>query len=322
MAAMLATGTLCYSMATAPFDAGAASYPDRPIKWIVATSAGSLPDVLARLIAERLSVSLGQPIIVEDRPGAGGTIGLSAVAKAPADGYTLGAISTTFLATPSLIANVPYDTERDLSPIAVIAWNYALLVVRSNLPVHSIAELIAEAKSKPGILKYSSPGNGTPGHLWMKLFEQRTGTEFVHVPYKGAPAATMGLLRGDVDVEVVGMLTLEDHVKSGAVRPLAAIAPRRLASNPELPTISELGYSDLDLADWQGVVAPAGTPSAVIERLSKELADIVAKPDIKERLQRFSMEPADVGPAEFKRLMHSEIQRLKRLVREANIKME
>src|SRR5262249_9626026 len=153
----------------------------------------------------------------------------------------------------------------------VIAWNYVVLAVRSSLAVHSVSELVAEAKAKPGILKYSSPGNATPSHFGMKLFAQQTGIELVHVPYKGGPAATMGLLQGDVDICLTGSLRWAPHVKPGAVRPFAKRAPRGLAANPELPTMIELGFPELKLSDWQGIVAPAGTPPEVIERLRIEV---------------------------------------------------
>ena len=317
LATTLIIGALSCSMAAAPYDAQAAPYPEHPIKLIVPTTAGSVPDVVARLVAERLAVSFGQAIIVENRPGAIGTIGLSAVAKAPPDGYTIGVINPTYLTAASLLSHMPYDAEKDLSPVAVIAWNYQILAVRSGLPVYSVSQLVTLAKSKPGDLKYSTAGNGTPSHLGMKLFELQTGTELVHVPYKGGPAAVTALLRGDVDVSLAGPL-----VKSGAVRTLATIAPRRLAADPELPTLTELGYPDLQYSDWQGVVAPAGTPAEVIARLSAGLADIVGKADMKERLEQLSMEPGGLGWVEFERLIHSEIQRVGRLIREAHITVE
>ena len=171
-------------------------------------------------------------------------------------------------------------------------------------------------------MKYSSAGNATPGHLGMKLFELQMGIELVHVPYKGAPAATTALLRGDVDISVAGMVTMGPHVKSGAVRVLATFAPRRLAAFPDVPTMAELGYRDVEFTDWVGVVAPAGTPRDVIERLTMELAGVVARSDMKERLGQLSAEPAELGPLEFKRLIHSEMQRSGRLVREAHITVE
>jgi tripartite-type tricarboxylate transporter receptor subunit TctC len=321
-AAALIAEALFLSIATAACDAHAAGYPERPIKLIVPTTPGSGPDLVARLFGERLAASLGQPTVIENRPGAIGTIGLNAVAKAPPDGYTLGVLTTAYVAAPSLIAQMPYDTGRDLSPVAVVSSGFHNLNIRSTLPVYSVSELVSEAKARPGVLKYSSQGNGTPAHLVMKHFEQRMGIELVHVPYKGGPPATTALLRGEVDICIAGMVTMAPHVKSGAVRALATFAPRRLATHPELPTIAELGYPELEFSGWLGVVAPAGTRPEVIERLSKALADIVAEPDMKERLGQWGMEPARLGPAEFRRLIHSELQRYGRLVREGRITVE
>jgi len=322
LATTLVIGSLCCSIATVARDARAAPYPERPIRLIVPTTAGSVPDVLARLVGERLAASMGQPVVIENRPGAIGTIGLNAVAKAPPDGYTLGIVTTTFLAAPSLIPQMPYDTERELSPVAVVAWNYQNLNIRSTLPVYSVSQLVSEAKARPGVLKYSSAGNATPGHLGMKLFERQLGIELVHVPYKGGPASTTALLRGEVDISLAGLATMAPHVRSGTVRALATFAPHRLAANPELPTMAELGYPELDLTDWLGIVAPAGTPPEVIARLTTELGSMVAKPDMKDRLEQLSMEPAGLGPLDFARLMHKELQRSGRLIREARITVE
>ena len=318
----LIAGALFFVIATGACDAHAGVYPERSIKLIVPTTAGSGPDVVARLVAERLAASLGQPVVVENRPGAIGTIGLNAVAKAPPDGYTLGILTTTFLVASSLIAQMPYDTENDLSPVAVVNWGFQNLNVRSTLAVYSVSELVSEAKARPGVLKFSSQGNGTPGHLVMKHFEQQMGIDLVHVPYKGGPPATTALLRGDVDVCIAGMVTMAPHIKSGAVRALATFAPRRSATHPELPTMAELGYPQMEYSGWSGVVAPARTPPEVIERLSMALARIVAQPEMKERLGQWDMEPAGLGPSEFGRLIHSELQRYGRLVREAPITVD
>ena len=322
LAATVVSGALFCSIATVACDLRAAPYPERPIKLIVPTTAGSGPDLLARLVGERLAASMGQPVVIENRPGAIGTIGLNAVAKAPPDGYTLGILTTAYLAAPSLIAQMPYDTGRDLSPVAVVTSGFQNLNVRSTLPVYSVSELVSEAKARPGVLKYSSQGNGTPAHLVMKHFEQQMGIELVHVPYKGGPPATNALLRGDVDICIAGMITMAPHIKSGAVRALATFAPRRLATHPELPTIAELGYPELEFSGWIGVVAPGGTPPEVIERLGKALADIVAETDTKERLGQWGMEPARLRPPEFGRLIHSELQRYGRLVRDGRITVE
>jgi len=322
LATTLVVGALICSLATTTCDAQTGTYPERSIKLIVPTTPGSGPDLVARLVGERLAASLGQPTVIENRPGAIGTIGLNAVAKAPPDGYTLGVLVTAYVAAPSLIAQMPYDTGRDLSPVAVVSAGFQNLNVRSTLPVYSVSELVSQAKARPGVLKYSSQGNGTPAHLVMKQFEQQMGIELVHVPYKGGPPATTALLRGEVDICIAGMVTMAPHVKSGAVRALATFAPRRLATHPELPTIAELGYPELEFSGWLGVVAPAGTRPEVIERLSKALADIVAEPDTKERLGQWGMEPTRLGPAEFRRLIHSELQRYGRLVREGRITVD
>jgi tripartite-type tricarboxylate transporter receptor subunit TctC len=271
------------------------------------------------MAAERLAVALGKPVIVDNRPGGIGTIGLNAVAKAPPDGYTVGVIATPYMAAASLIPKMPYDIERDLAPVAVIAWNYMVLSIRSDLPVRSVSDLVALAKARPGTLKYSTPGNGSPSHLGMKMFELRTETDLVHVPYMGAPAAVTALLRRDVDIYLGGMLLIAPHVKSGAVRTLATMAPRRLAATPEVPTLIELGFPDLEYTDCQGIVAPAGTPAEIIERLRAALTDIFDAPEMRERLERWSMEPAGLGPVDFKQLIHSEMERSSRLIHEAHI---
>jgi tripartite-type tricarboxylate transporter receptor subunit TctC len=318
-AATLVIWALLGAIVASPCDAQVAAYPERAIKLIVPTTAGSVPDVVGRLAAERLAVTLGQPVVVENRPGAIGTIGLNAVAKAAPDGYTIGVINTTYMAAASLIPKMPYDTEEDLSPVVVVAWNYQMLTIRSDLPVRSVADLVALAKAKPGTLKYSTPGNASPSHIGMKMFEVQTGTHLVHVPYKGAPAAVTALLRGDVDIYLGAMLAIGPYVKSGALRTLATMAPRRLPANPEVPTLVELGFPDLQYTDCQGIVAPAGTPAEVVERLRAGLVDDFDAPEMRKRLEQWSMEPAGLGPVEFKQLIRNEIARSGRLIRETHI---
>ncbi|MGB7541883.1 MAG: tripartite tricarboxylate transporter substrate binding protein [Burkholderiales bacterium] len=313
------------TLALAPVIAQAqatATYPVKPIKLIVPTTPGSPPDLVARVIGEKLAPALGQPVLVENRPGTGGIIGLEAVAKSAPDGYTLGVISMPYVVTPSLVAHMPYDIERDLAPVSLVVWAYAILAVPAASPATSVADLVALAKAKPGALKFSSGGNGTPPHLAGELFKRSAGVDIAHIPYKGAPAGVTALLAGDVDMMIGATGALSAHLRSGRLRALATAAPRRIAAYPDLPTLIELGYSGVEIRDWQGVVAPAGMPKDLITRLHAEIAKAAAMPDVKQRFERFGMEAAGVGPKEFGAHIHSELKRWARVVREAGIKAD
>lgn len=300
---------------------GARAYPDRPIKLIAPAAPGTVPDVLARLIGERLGRALAQPVVVENRPGAIGTIGLGAVAKSAPNGYTLGVLTVPYIVAPSLIAQMPFDIERDLVPVTLIARNYSVLVVQTTSSIRSIAELIDLARSKPGGLKYSSPGNATPPHLAAEFFKRAAGIELTHIPYKGVAPAVAALLAGDVDLYLASPGVVASQVQAGKLRPLATSAPRRLAVLPDLPTLTELGYA-VEMSDWQGIVVPAGTPREIITRLHAELATIVAEPDMRARLQALGMEPGDLGPDQFALHVKNEIARWGKLVRDAGIKAD
>ncbi len=304
-----------------PASSGANTYPDRPIKLIAPAAPGTVPDVISRLIGERLGRALAQPVVVENRPGAIGTIGLGAVAKSTPNGYTLGILTVPYIVAPSLIAQMPYDIERDLVPVTLIARNYNILVVPAASTVRSIGELIDAARAKPGGLKYSSPGNATPPHLAAEFFKRAAGIELTHIPYKGVAPAVAALLAGDVDLYLASPGVVASHVQSGKVRPLATSAPRRLAALPELPTLTELGYA-VDVSDWQGIVVPAGTPRDIVARLHAEIVRIVAEPDFRARLQTLGMEPGELGPDQFALHVKSELARWGKLVRDARIKAD
>jgi tripartite-type tricarboxylate transporter receptor subunit TctC len=296
-----------------------AVFPDRPVKLIVPTVPGPPPDVVARLVAEKLSARLAHPVVVENRPGAVGSIGLQAVARAPADGYTLGLLAMPYVVAPSLLPQVPYDIERDFAPVALINWSYAVLAVPAASPAHSLDELIAEAKARPGGLKYASSGNGTPPHLAGEMLKRSAGIELMHVPYKGTPASITALLSAEVDFAFVAPGPLGPHVAAGRVRLLATPAPRRLAAYPDLPTLSELGHA-VEVSDWQGIVAPSGTPAARIKRLHDEIHGVVL--ELSDRLRAIGMEPADLGPEEFRQLVRSENAKWRRVVRESGIRID
>ncbi len=298
-----------------------AAYPDRPIKLIVPAVPGTAPDVLSRLISDRLAIALGQPIVVENRPGAIGTIGLAAVAKSPPNGYSLGVLNVPYIVAPSLLAQMPFDIERDLQPVSLMAWNYGVLVVPAASPVHSVADLVRMAKLKPGDLKYSSPGNATPPHLAVEFFKRAAGIDLTHIPYKGAAAATAALMTGDVDIYFASPGVIAQLVKAGKLRTLATAAPRRLIGHPELPTFAELGYA-VEISDWQGLVAPAGTPTEVTARLHAEITKILADPDLRARLQVLGMEPGDLGPQQFAPHVRSEMKRWAKLVRDPGVKAD
>lgn len=286
----------------APFAAhtqSAIHYPAKPIKLIVSSSPGGPPDLVARLLGEALSKNLGQPVVVENRTGAIGTIGMNTVAKAPADGYTIGLLDFTHMVGPSLIAKLPYDTEKDLAAVTLFARPLNLLVVPSGSPTKSVAELIAAAKAKPGFLKLSSGGNGSPAHLIGELFKREVGVDIAHIPYKGPVAGANALLAGDVDMMFGAPSALSPLIKSGKLHPLATPAPRRIAAYPDVPTLLELGYAGVAVASGNGVVAPARTPKEVVARLHAEIQKIGAMHETKQRLEALGMESADASPEEF-----------------------
>jgi tripartite-type tricarboxylate transporter receptor subunit TctC len=300
------------------------AYPARPIRIIVPTVPGAPPDVVARLVSERLAPALGQPVIVENRPGAIGTIGLHAVAKAVPDGYTLGLIASPFVAAPGLLAKVPYDTERDLAPVILIDRHYSILVVAAGTGVNTVADLVARAKAAPGTLKFSSAGNGTPPHLAGELFKREAGVDIIHVPYKGALANVVAVLSGEVDMTFAATGAGASHIRSGKLRGLATIAPAptRIGAFPELPTLAELGYAGVQVTAWEGIVAPRGTPPVVVERLRSAVATIVAEPEVRQRFAAIGMEAAGDGPEVLATQIHSGLRMWSRLVRETGIQAD
>jgi len=296
------------------------AYPSKPIRLFVSTGPGAPPDVMARLLAEKLVVSLGQPVIVENRPGASGSIGMAAVAKAPPDGHTIGIFSMGYTTAPSMVAHMPYDTERDLMPVTMLARDSNLLIVPANLPAKSVAELVALAKAKPGQLKFASGGNSTPAHLAGELLKREAGLDIVHIPYKTPPAGAAAVLAGDVDMMFGATVAVTPHIKSGRVRVLAAATPKRIPAHPDVPTLVELGYPNVVVSNWSGIVAPAGTSKEIAERLHLEIQKILALPDVLQRLERLGVEASPAGPEEFGALIRSELQRWNKLVRDAGIK--
>ena len=314
---------LAWALAACAASADSPNYPIRPIRLITHAPAGTAPDVIARIIGERLAPALGQPIVVDNRPGASGTIGLAAVAKASPDGYTLGTITLSHAVAPGLVAQIPYDTARDLAPVRQTTQASLLLVVRVESPLRSLSELVAAAKAQPGRLTYATPGNGSPLHLVAEVFKFRAGVDIHHVPYKGATAAMAALLGEHVDLLSTSAVTVVALIRSGKLRALATTGPARMAAFPDVPTLAELGFTDFDVRDWQGLVVPAKTPKRVIERLASEVAKALALPEVKERIGGIGMEAVtDSSPDAFAALIRSELPRWAKVVREAGMRLD
>lgn len=301
--------------------ADAQSYPLKPVRFVVSVFPGSPIDVLARLLAPKLSDGLGQPVVVENRGGAGGTIGMAQLAKMPPDGYSIGMMPMPVTVAPSIYP-LQYDTLRDFVPVVQLVWQYNILVVNPSLPVNSVAELVALLKANPGKYLYASGGNGTPAHLSGEFFKIFAGINMVHVPYKTLVPALTDVIAGRVPMIFGASAPTMPHVKSGKLRALGVTGPARMAALPDVPTIAESGFSGFQVGDWQGVVAPAGTPPEIVARLNAEFRKILELPDIKQRLGATAMEPAGGTPEQFGELIRSEIAKWARVVKEAGIKAD
>src|SRR6266849_1400802 len=281
LAGLLLAAACCVAQAQAPF-------PNRPIRLIVTSPAGGANDILNRTLAAKLSESIGQPLLIDNRPGASGFVAAEMVAKSPADGYTLlGATEATLVANPLFFRKVPYDPQRDFSPVTMtVEVNYVLLV-HPSVPASSVPELIALARSKPGALNYASSGNGSAFHLGMEMFKRMAGVDIVHVPFKGSSLSVNAMLAGDVQIMLNGTPTGMPLAKSGKLRALAVAGAKRSALAPELPTVAESGLPGFEMSGWFGTVAPTGTPASVIAKLNSEYLRALHSPEVRER--RYSL---------------------------------
>jgi tripartite-type tricarboxylate transporter receptor subunit TctC len=289
--------------ATAPGSAGA-QYPDRPIRLVVPQAAGSATDNVARTLAPELSKQLGQNVVVDNRPGGALTIGIDAVAKSPPDGYTIGQGPVGALAiTRHMVAKLPYDIERDLQPVALVTTGYMLLAVSPKSPFTSVKELIDYAKKNPGKLSNASSSNGSPGHVSGELFKHMTGTDIVHIPYKGGAPAIADLISGQVQLMFESTNSIAPHVRAGRVRALAVTGTRRSLSLPEVPTLMEAGVPGYEVTVWSGVIAPAGIPRAILDRLNKAINAAILVPETKERFAQMGSEGGGGTPEEFAALI-------------------
>jgi len=292
------------------------TFPSRPAKIVVPFPPGGPLDAIGRAIAQKLTEAWGQSVIVENRPGAGGNIGADYVAKSPPDGYTvvMGALSTHAV-NPSLYPKMPYDALRDFAPITLVAVTPNVLVVNPSLPVKSVKELAAYAKANPGKLSFGSGSNGSAGHLAGELFKVETGTDIVHVPYKGGAPAMQALLAGDTQLMFDNLANSMPQVKAGKLKALAVTTERRSSLVPDLPTMTEAGLAGFDISTWFGLLAPAGTPREIIMKWNEDVVRVLKSPDMKEHLAAQGAEAAPDTPAEFAAFIARELERYKKIVR-------
>jgi tripartite-type tricarboxylate transporter receptor subunit TctC len=301
----------------------AAEYPDRPIHLIVPQAAGSATDTLARVLAASLAPEIGQQVVVDDRPGGALTVGLDLTAKAAPDGYTLGMGPIGALAiTPHLVAQLPFDIARDFQPIMIVAKGHLLLAVSPTVPFQSVKELIAYAKANPGKLSNASSSNGSPGHVGGELFKFMTGTEIVHVPYKGGALAINDLIAGRVQLMFESLNSIAPFARAGTVRALAVTGEQRSPAFPDLPTVAEAGVPGYAAPTWSGVIAPAHLPRPVVDKLNAALNRAVRSAEFKEHFAKIGDEPAGGTPEEFAALIASDSKKWGDVIQRAGIKFE
>ena len=301
----------------------AQNYPTKPIRILIAQAPGSATDTISRVVGNRLSEALGQPIVVEARPGAGGAVGTEAAARSAPDGYTLFmANNSTHGSNPALYPKLPYDAVNDFAPISMVASVPYVLVVHPSVPVSSVQELIALAKSQPGKLNYASAGNGSTHQFCGELLKSTAGIDLVHIPYKGSPPGITAVLAGEVSLMFANLTDINSQIRGGKVKALAVTTLKRAALFPNLPTMVEAGVPDFEITSWFGLLAPAGTPAPIVARLNAEMVKVLAREDVRSTLGAQGLNVASSSPEQFAAHIKSEIARFTRIARTAGIKAE
>lgn len=300
----------------------AQTYPSRPVRIVVPYPPGTATDVLARTVADKLGGAWGQPVVVENQPGANGTTATAAVARAEPDGYTLVMIAANHVINASLYRSLPYDAVNDFKAVARIGNAAFVLGTHPGIPARNVGDLVTLVKQQPGKLNYSSPGNGSPGHLAMEMLKTLSGANLVHVPYKGAAQATTDLLGGQVQAGFVVESSAIPHVKSGKLTPLAISSATRSDKLPDVPTVAESGYPGFDVVSWIGLAAPAKVPDDVVEKISAEVIRIVALPEVRERIVGLGLHPFPAPAAEFGPYMASEHRKWAKVVQDSGAKLD
>jgi tripartite-type tricarboxylate transporter receptor subunit TctC len=309
------------ALALAPL-ALAQTWPDRPIKFVMTAPAGSSIDTLGRVIADKLAPRLGQPVVVENKPAAGGTVATAEVAHAAPDGYTMLLGYNGPLAFAPLLQKLPYNVDKDLAPVITTTSQPNVLAVTASLPVHSIAELVAYAKANPGKLSYASVGNGSSSHLNMELFKQMSGIDVVHIPFNGSPPAVMATVQGETQMLFAVMPPLQGQIKAGKLRAIAVTTAKPFPLLPGIPSIAESGYPGFEALAWNGVMVPAGTPRAIIDRLNKEINAIFKEPDVVARMNTQGFALVGGTPEEFAKLVDDEAKRWAPVIKSVGLKVD
>lgn len=312
------------SVALAPCAARAQSWPSKPVVLVVPFVPGGATDVIARIVAQPLSKKLGQPVVIDNKPGAGGNIGATAVAKSPPDGHTMFVAGSPGFPNAGALSKDPgFDPIKDFVPVAVLATQSMLLVTNASVPAKDLKEFVAQVKAKPRDLSYATPGIGTPHHLAMEYFKQQAGFDIVHVPYRGGAPAMQAVLAGETAAMFGSYVIVGTHIKAGKFRALGASSKRRMTQAPEVPSISEQGYPDFDIENWFGIVAPAGTPAAVVERMAQETQGVVEVEEIRQRMLTTGFDPpAKMTSAGFGTWIKRDVERWSNVLRQANVKPE
>jgi tripartite-type tricarboxylate transporter receptor subunit TctC len=310
-------------VAASPSLAQSDSYPDKPVRIVVPFPAGSATDIVSRLMAQKFSLKLGQQFIVENRPGASGNLGADVVAKSPPDGYTIGLITaSTHGVTPALGTKLPYDSIKDFKPVSMIGAASYVLVLYPGIPVKSIADLIALAKTKPGQLNYGSAGLASLAHLAAALFANDTGIELTHVPYKSSAQSAIDIMTGRLDMQFATVGPTLESIRDGKLRALATTGRKRVSSLPEVPTMMEAGVKDYDVTLWIAYVTPAGVPDAITAKLNRAMGEILKEPDIVDSLQKQGFEPESSTAEAVTERIRSETAKWRALVQKTGIKVE
>jgi tripartite-type tricarboxylate transporter receptor subunit TctC len=311
-----------FALALLATEAAAQAFPARPVRVIVPFAPGGSTDVVFRVIAPRVTELLGQPLLVDNRPGGGATIGMDLVAKAPPDGHTLGVANISFGANPSLLSKLPYDTARDFAPVSMVSIVTMVLAVHPSLPARSVKDVLALAKKSPDGLTYGSAGNGSATHLAFARFNHASGAKILHVPYKGGGPAVVSAVSGETMTLFATIPSAIQHFQTGRLVPLGVSSPRRNAALPKVPTVAEAGVPGYEATIWLGLMAPAGTPQPIVDKLNAEIGKVLSRPEVRDNWAKQGAVPLQMTPAEFGKYLRDDIEKWAKVVKLSGAKVQ